>query len=268
LNDGKVAIATRMTWDTGAQTVFDEVALIGTFGSAMPIVAGDNWAVAYLCPKTPFAIPVGTLVAMAVKGPSGAMTLTSGGQIVQFDDGSNGFLAVGVMPSLAPIGGSVTGFEFIIQNSNGSTTVFAPGATFDLGEVWFGTLDEFEMLTDPKLDLVDPTLNRRSHSNQPWPLFLKPYNQWTYNFAPMTDAKAYDSGTIPSFASVRYALSQATCALVLPRVYVRGSKTTVDAVALNQLTCFGKPDKVNALAMVKESGALWTASMVFGQAPP
>src|SRR5262249_16813719 len=114
---------------------------------------------------------------------------------------------------------------------------------------------------------IDPTLMRRSHSNQNWPLYIKPYKEWTFNFAPMDNTAAYDSSSIPSFDSVRYAIALSGSCLAMPRIYVPGT-TTQDALAIKQLSCLGKPDKVGPLSMVKESFALWGASLVMGEQPP
>jgi hypothetical protein len=218
------------------------------------------FVVAVLCPKTPYALPVG--VQLNVFAHTTILIGIGSGRTVQFDNGSVG--AIFVTNQLA-------GFSYdyilldVVNDQNGSTWATA-STVVDVGELWFGSLDEFKLSTDPKIDLIDPTLMRRSHSNQPWPLFIKPYNQWTFNFTPMNNTKAYDSSSIPSFASVRYAISQAQCALVLPRIYTPGTNT-INAIDLAQLTCFGKPDSVGPLAGVKD-GPLWTATMTFGEAPP
>lgn len=276
LTDGKVAVPTRVQWDTGSQTMFTYVKL--TASLSLTLKAGDIVVAAFLCPKTPYALPVDAAVGFELVKGGNTFGIGTNTTIVEFNSGGRGryFAQQLIQADIDALNGSpassvtLTGLNvFLYPFKYPSGSIWAtPGENVDIGEIWLGTAQVFDALTDPKLSLIDPTLMRRSHSNQPWALYLKPYKSWTFNFAPMSDTDAYDSSSTPSFDSVRYSLSGASCAVVIPRIYVRGSTSSVDTVALNQLSCFGKPDFIGPLAMVKESGALWGATMTFGEAPP
>jgi hypothetical protein len=264
LNDGKVAVPCRMTWDTGAQITSDYVRLTST--ATMTIPANGTFVGALFLPNTPYALPVGVVVYIDVDNGLGTQIQVQT-EVVQLNNG--GRASIGIIPASSFVGADfhVASVHVYIYNSDGSGTWASPGETFDVGEVWFGTLQEFKALTDPKYDLIDPTLMRRSHSNQPWPLFVKPYRQWTYNFAPMDTATAFDSSSVPSFDTVRYEISQQNCALFLTRIYVQGT-STLDPVAFYQQMCFGKPDSIGALSAVKEGMGIWSATAKIGEAPP
>lgn len=168
--------------------------------------------------------------------------------------------------SHSPAGGStITSITFTFYNDVNGSTYFTAGQVFDIGEAWISGGTDWKIVNDLADDLVDATTNRRSHNNQPQPLFRNPYDSWTFNFTPMTDKCAYDGSTVSSFKQVRYQLTTAACALILPRYYVRGT-TTLDPVALHQLAVFGRPDSMQPL---KGNGdQYWTASVTFSSAPP
>jgi hypothetical protein len=264
LTDGKVATPTRFTWDAGVQAYTVFTLFHGTF-TGVNYARTDQIVIAFFCPNTPYALPVGARVLLQINDGTATPHVAINGDVVQFNNGGRGIVATG-NPDMDFTAVSV---DAVMYNSlNGTTTTWATaGQTFDLGEVWFGTLQEFKALTDPKYDLIDPTLMRRSHSNQPWPLFVKPYRQWTYNFAPMDTTKAFDSSSTNSFDMVRYQISQANCALFITRIYVQGT-STIDPLAIAQQTCFGKPDDVGAMTGVKEGMGIWAATAKIGEAPP
>ncbi len=262
LSDGKIAIPTRITTDTGSISTSDAF----NFKATVPgTVTPGKFVIAVFFPKTPFAVPAGVEIdAFSQHGL--VTTALATGTTVQLN---NGATAAIFFVSALINGGSPLAYDYllisVLNNLNGSTW-YTAGQTVDTGEIWFGSLNQFNLVTDPKFALIDPTLQRRSHNNNPWPLFIKPYKQWTFNFTPMSNTKAYNSASVPSFDSVRYSLAAGNCALVLPRIYTPGT-TTINTVDLNQLACFGKPDQVGQISAVKE-GPLWTATMLFGEAPP
>jgi hypothetical protein len=263
LLDGKVAIPFRFTWAVGTPVVTDNVAIIaGVTGFTIP--NGGLVAFAVLCPNTPYALPVGAKVNYLIEDASDLIGGTA--YVTQFNNGGTGI--IGVIRNTLNRDLIPEDFHINLVNINsGGSTWATSGQTFDIGEFWIGNLQEFKALTDPKYDLVDPTLMRRSHSNQPWPLFVKPYRQWTYDFAPMDTTDAFDSSSFASFDTVRYQISQANKALFLTRIYVQGT-TTIDPIALYQQACFGKPESVGALSGVKEGMGIWNASAKIGEAPP
>lgn len=152
-----------------------------------------------------------------------------------------------------------------VTNNIGGVTVFTAGQNLDIGEVWFGSLLQYRISNNIADGLADPTTNRRSHNNEPWPLFVKPYDTLSIEFSPMNDAAAYDPTSATSFKQMRYGLSTAQAALILPRVHQPGT-TTVDPIALHQLAIFGRPDKIDDLT--RNGDIYWTAKLQFSQAPP
>lgn len=266
LNDGKVSTATRFTYDAGTQTTATITYFAGTF-TGVDYKAGDLIALAFLCPKTAYVPPVGAAVFFQMNNAAHVPKLSIQDlYIQQFNNGSVGVVGVGTVSA------DFTGAEIFVglyNNLNGvlsGPTWATPGQTLDIGEIYFGKLHEFKTTLDPQSQLVDPTTNRRSHSNQAWALYGKPYKSWTVKFTPMVDVTAFDSSSADSFDKVRYALTQAKCALFLPRIYTPGA-STIDRVALNQLACLGRVDSLVALAGMT-SARRWTAGMTFSESPP
>lgn len=251
LSDGKVAMPCRCSWTTGAQTTSTIMQISGAWSSSITVQIA-----AVLCPKTAYALPVGTPVSVTFLGPNVRVS----GVIQKFADGSNGL----ILFSTSPVSG-VTGITLEITNNIGNATVFTAGQNLDMGEIWVGSVTAYKIANNVALGLADPTTNRRSHNNEPWPLFGKPYDTLSVEFSPMNDAAAYDPTSSVTFRQVRYSLSTAQAALILPRVYKPGT-TTVDNVALNQLAIFGRPDKIDDLT--RNGDLYWTAKMQFSQAPP
>jgi hypothetical protein len=265
LTDGKVALPTRISWTTGTPATSDSITLNATFPSS-PALMPEWFAV--LLPRTPYAPPAGMkIVVLGVR--DGGISVVLGGttqtqRVVMRDDGA--LLLIVRATSLAPPGGHTwQGFRVQIFNDVNGSVYFGPGQSVDVGEIWCGTGAEFKIGDDAQFGMTDPTTNRRSHSNQPWPLYVKPYNTWTFKFVPMSDSAAY-AGSANSFAAVRYQVATALAVLVLPR-YLTPGTTTLNTTDLHQLAVFGRPESINALQAV-QGAHLWTAAMVVGEAPP
>lgn len=268
LNDGKVAIPTRMTWDVGSQTTANFTRIQSNGSLNAPTIHDPGLMVlALLCPATPYAIPAGVSMQFSFANFSGFFGKTVNATFVQLNNGAT--MAIGIYNNAGfgddYIVGSVN--AKIFNNLNGATWA-TTGQIFDVGEFWFGSLQEFKSATDPKIALVDNITNRRSHNNTNQPLFgPSPYRQLTAGLVPMSDASAY-SGT-NNFMQSMYALAGAKSALAIARLYQRGT-TTVDTAALNQLTIFGRPgvSGVGPLAGVKDASGLWTANVMIEESPP
>lgn len=269
LTDGKVSIPTRFTWDTGTQHNYDAV----TFSAAVSIpyvgAADKRLVVAMLCPKTPYAIPVGALITGTI-GYQGVIShyVSVSGLTVQFNNGSTGiYLITPTTEGLTD--GTINTMQLNVVNRKqialGGSTWATPGQTLDIGEIWFGTLQEFDLQNDPTYNVIDTTLQRRSHSNVPWPLFQKPYRQWALNFAPMDDTAAW-SGSY-NFDYCRNLWTQSQAMVILPRVYTPGTANISNA-DLNQFALFGVMESIQPLRNVSNARGLWTSSGVFGEAPP
>lgn len=268
LSDGKVAIPARFTWDSGTQSTATYTVIVGDFSSTpMSIAAGDLIVFALLCPNTQYTIPKDALIGFYIVGTF-AHSVGSG-QIVAFNNGGNGiYLAYTLTTAdILAVGSSLTGVQFWLDNTNGSTTWASAGQAVDVGELWFGKLQELKIAGDPKISLLGGPTERRSHSNQPWALQQKSYRQMQTSIVPMSDSSAY-SGT-NNFEKTRYALAAANSALFIPRLNVRGSSTQ-DADSLAQLTIFGRPTVagLGPLVGVKDASGLWTANLSIEEAPP
>jgi hypothetical protein len=233
-----------------------------TSAISFDISNSDLQVVALLFPKTPYAVPEGVTVQVFIDFGAG-LIIQYAGPVVTFDDGSTGIVAV-LDLGFSPV---IKFSARILNNQNGSTWA-APGQTIDVGEFWYGTLQEFKNTTDPKRKLVDLVTNRRSHNNTNQPLFGgNPFYQWTYTFTPMSEASAYSSATIPTYAQIEYALSQTKASLIIGRIYTRGT-TTVDQASVNYSSAFGRPatDGLRELQAHKD-GHYWLAGLTFETQP-
>lgn len=265
LNDGKVSTPTRISWYTGAQTTAGSVTIYANFASSISFNLGQVGVLALLMPKTTYAIPAGVSIIVSFNDLSGIpIAVTASATTTTFNNGATG--AIVIVPNNT---GNLTITEVsvkIFNDKNGATWATA-GQNFDIGEIWFGTLKEFKNVGDPQSDIASGVTQRRSHNNNPWPLMgANPYKTWTINIAPMNDTTSFNSSSADSWDSVRYSLSQATSALILPRLYVPGSSSVTDT-NYQQFAMFGRPDSIGPLKAVKNSN-LWTSSMVFSESPP
>lgn len=262
LADGKISSAFRFTWDTGAQTIANIVELQAGF-APRAVTTSQVWVLALFCPKTPYAIPAGVSVVLAMTDAAEIDAMQYQGVTVALNNGSTAIIGIGALS-----GGAFTAAKMtvIIKNNLGGSTWAAPGQNVDVGEVWFGTLREFKTTLDPSVQIMSSRVNRRSHSNQPWSRLGKQYKSWQAKFSPMTDVDAFDDTSAESFDSVSYAMAAAPCALFLPRIHVPGS-STIDPVALAQLACFGKVDALEALQGMPNARR-WTAAMSFSEVAP
>jgi hypothetical protein len=264
LNDDKVSTPTRMSWDTGSQTASRFVrvtaAVSGMKSVGLPVVAA-------LCPKTPYALPPGTVIGFDISIPS-ATDVTLTGNVVEFDNGATGVVIVSPYGSID--WSLVDLVSFYIFNNDGTGSTWAsPGQIFDIGEIWFGTLQEFRNTTDPKRTLVDGVTNRRSHNNTNQPLFgPKPFYQWTYGFTPMPNASAYSGSAVPTYSRVEFAMSQARSMLIIGRIFTPGT-TVLNADDIKFYTAFGRP-ATNGLQQMQRNkdGEFWSAGLVFETQPP
>jgi hypothetical protein len=262
LVDGKVSIPCRFTFDVGAQSISNFVTFTGTF-PAFSVPAGAFVYFAVLMPKTPYAVPQFAGIDCTVT--NGTRT-TSGGAFVALTNSNAGIMICR---------GQNTGADYVatsctmkVKNLAGVSTWAASGQTVDVGEFWFGTVQEFKGAVDPKISLLGGPTERRSHSNSPWPLMQKPYRQFSSPIMPIDDAAAY--GGSDSLSSVLYALTSARSVLVIPRLYQRGSTTAIDTEALNQLAIFGRPavSGIGPLTGVQNASGYWTGSLVVEESPP
>lgn len=267
LNDGKVAIPTRMTYDVGAQTTFSYTRVIGTV-SGLTIPVNGIAVVAVLMPDTAYAIPAGVLIggSFSIGGAGG---ISTSGHVVRLNNGANALFMVMVNNGFGAAPITPDTVQVVVWNNLNGSTWATSGQTFDIGEAWFGTLQEFKTATDPQYSLIDGTTNRRSHSNQPWPLYRKPYRQITTDLPPMSTSVAY-TGT-NNFDYTRNQLSQCSSCLVIPRLYTPGSTTSQATDDINQLSIFGRPESIGPLKRVANSKGgndLWASSVTFSEAPP
>jgi len=266
LSDGKIAVPFRFTGDTGTQTTSDFVHLFGGI-TGYNLRTGQLTVLAIMMPKTPYGTPAGVLITASFTGFVGMIpySVSFSGRTVQLDDGSNIFIGIAASPQDFSPGVAAV---HIFNDQNGATWA-APGQSIDIGEIWFGTLQEFKNTTEPKRTLVDNVTNRRSHNNTNQPLFgPKPYYQWNYGFTPMPNATAYSGASVPTYSQVEYALSQSRSALIIGRIYTPGT-TTINEDDVKFSTAFGRPatNGLQQLAAVKD-GPFWTAGLVFETQPP
>jgi len=264
LTDGKVSIPGRFTWDTGTQSNTDGVGFEATFASFT--IPKDAYLVAaLLMPKTAYAVPVGANIDFSFGVSLG---IVGGTEVVQTDTGAN--VAIVVIQNTTGSAQTITSIKCDILNVvPGGATWATPGQTVDIGEIWFGTLQEFKNTTEPKRALIDGITNRRSHNNTNQPLFgQKPYHQWTYGFTPMPNATAYSSSAVPTYSQVEYSLSQSKSALILGRIYKPGT-TTPAPDDLKFFMAFGRP-ATNGLQQMQavKDGPYWVAGLVFETQPP
>ena len=266
LSDGKVSVPFRFTWDTGSQTTSDFVHLGGSI-TGFSLSADQLTVLAVLMPKTPYAIPAGVLITASFTGFvwMTPYSVSFSSRTVELDDGSVAFIALASSPNdFSPGVAAVHVF-----NDQNSATWATPGQSVDIGEIWFGTLQEFKNTTDPQRTLVDNVTNRRSHNNTNQPLYgPKPYYSWKYNFAPMPNASAYSSATIPTYSQVEYQMSQSRSMLILGRIYTPGT-TTINTDDLKFFAAFGRP-ATNGLQQMQavRDGPYWVAGLVFETQPP
>lgn len=265
LSDGRVSRPTRMTWDVGAQTTNSWVKVTSTISPTVFTTESFLVAAAFM-PKTDYAVPEGVLIEMLVNGVSVdsiRSRLRNDGSVVWF-----------ALQPFAGVSTPATSVALRIWNSQsigGSTpaTWATSGQTIDVGEIWFGTLQEFRSATDPEYGLVDPTTNRRSHDNTNQPLFRKPYRTFTTDLLAMRDSSAYLDSTVLSFDAIRYGLSQASAALIIPRYQRPGTAdpTTIDYDEIAQLAIFGRVESIGPLRGLANTGR-WVSRLEFSEQPP
>jgi hypothetical protein len=260
LSDGKVSVPTRFTWDTGS---LDHNFLVQFIATLDWTASGSTAVVAVLCPKTQYAIPEG----VKVKGffSVGATSVIVSSTVKTFNNGATGVVFLVNLSTLPA--GAITQFGLDVYNDIAGFTWATAGQTVDIGEIWFGTLQEFKNTPDPQIALIDPTQNRRSHNNTPQPLFGKPYRTLTASLPPISDSTAY-YGT-QNWDYVRNQIVRAQAVLAIPRVYVRGSSSTQDSNAINQLSIFGRPEAQGPLTGVRNMAGYWNVpNIVVSEAPP
>lgn len=276
LCDGQPASACRVQWlSAGSPATTDFITLTGTL--ATPIKAG---CAAILMPQftTESVIPAGVKVTVAGKLSGSSVALggnSTSARTVMHPNG--GVRRPWVFPSVMIDQIVITIFND--NNSSGSSATWAvANQLFDIGEIWVGKCADFGIKEDARSPLMGGLLQRKSHSNQNWPLAVQAYKQPTYNINPMSEVDAIGpKSTQDDFETVMYALMTGSTSVLIP-VYLNAAgnqhndpPATITTANINdQRLCrsfmIGNPD--SPIEIDAMGDAFYVSPIVFGESPP
>lgn len=174
LVDGSPTRATRIQWLSGAQTTSSVLGLRAAWATAIvPRVAG----------LVGLTLPVGTLVALALKRPSDTgysyQTSTYSQRVIALPGGSRCVWFV-----LAEALDAIEAIEFqLINDVDGSASIAADSA-FDVGELWVGVGAQIPHDRAWERGVVDPSARKRTLGGQLRSVPRRSWRSLNVQFAP------------------------------------------------------------------------------------
>lgn len=272
LTNGRPADATRIQWlSTGSPSITDTVTLTATLNTT--IKAG---CAALLLPNIATAIPTGVKITFSGKLSGGAVVLGGDAitnRTVTLPNGATAIFAV--FPAV-----NIDKLIITIYNDQNGSTWATASEYVDLGEVWVGSVADFDVANDLEIQYQGGLLQRQSHNNQQWPLMVQPYRSVPVNVVPMEESVAIGPNSYQDdFETVAYALStQATSVIILGymlpgydatangRPPASITSSTINEQRLARTFVLGCPDQ--AIKMTRNGDRFFVSPITFGESPP
>lgn len=179
LVDGAPNVKSRLSWITGTQTTTSETVIKATWATAIvPRVA------ALIGTTLPEGLKVTIDFYTDALSPAAWGYHSTTGYVITMNNGTTAVWFV--LPSGLD---SVTGIKFHLVNEVSGATAIDAGDAIDIGELWVGSSDKYQLKRSIQDDLVDPTIRNRTLGQQVYATKRLPYRKLTFDMALVGDAQ-------------------------------------------------------------------------------
>lgn len=233
LVDGRPGTATRFSWGTEAQTTSSETVIDCTWSTAI---------VPRVVMLLGVSLPVGMKVTVDFQQTLSWGYTSTTSAVIAMNNGTNGVVIVLPDSLLA-----VTGVKVHLVNNVGGATVMAASDAVDVGELWVGGAQDWEVTRTVQDDLVDPTDRRRTLGQQVFATKRLPYRKLSLDVVPVAQADVDE----PS--KVRIAAAQSVPAVLILET------THLASAMYGNLTSFN--------LKIEKDACYWTPSITFEEVP-